>query len=411
MKNLASAFNTGILTFRMRFVFLFLLLLSGRQLLSQSTTRWYKGNTHTHSYWSDGDDFPEMIVDWYKAHGYDFIALSDHNILPVGEKWKQITAQPFRQQRFREYLQKFGEPWVTYKTDSGGRILVKLKTLAEYRTLFEEKNKFLLIAAEEITDEYKSKPVHINAFNIKELINPLGGNSIVEVMQNNLDQVYAQRQRTGQPMFPHINHPNFNWSIKVDDMMQLKGERFFEVYNGHPHVHNYGDSVTMGMEELWDRLLIHYIMDGKQLLYGLATDDAHNYLEYQIGMSNPGRGWVMVRASELTAEAIISSMEKGNFYSSTGVELENIIFQNNTLQISVKKMPGINYTIEFWGATKSDVGRKGRLLKTVRGNSGNYRLTNELYVRAKIISSKPKENPYQAGDVETAWTQPVRNAK
>ena len=28
--------------------------------------RWWKGNLHTHSLWSDGDDFPEMIVDWYR---------------------------------------------------------------------------------------------------------------------------------------------------------------------------------------------------------------------------------------------------------------------------------------------------------------------------------------------------------
>ena len=31
--------------------------------------RWFKGNTHTHSLWSDGNDFPEMIVDWYKKEG------------------------------------------------------------------------------------------------------------------------------------------------------------------------------------------------------------------------------------------------------------------------------------------------------------------------------------------------------
>ena len=28
--------------------------------------RWFKGNLHTHSLWSDGDDYPEMIADWYK---------------------------------------------------------------------------------------------------------------------------------------------------------------------------------------------------------------------------------------------------------------------------------------------------------------------------------------------------------
>lgn len=26
--------------------------------------RWWKGNLHTHTLWSDGDDYPEMVVDW-----------------------------------------------------------------------------------------------------------------------------------------------------------------------------------------------------------------------------------------------------------------------------------------------------------------------------------------------------------
>ena len=49
--------------------------------------RWLKGNLHTHSFWSDGDDFPEMIADWYKGKGYQFLALTDHNVLSEGEKW------------------------------------------------------------------------------------------------------------------------------------------------------------------------------------------------------------------------------------------------------------------------------------------------------------------------------------
>ena len=43
--------------------------------------RWYKGNLHTHTLWSDGNHFPEMVVDWYASRGYDFLALTDHNIV------------------------------------------------------------------------------------------------------------------------------------------------------------------------------------------------------------------------------------------------------------------------------------------------------------------------------------------
>lgn len=395
----------------MRYILLLILLLPLTQLQAQEATdKWYKGNTHTHSYWSDGDDFPEMIMDWYKTHGYDFISLSDHNTLAAGEMWKTIPKHPLRQRRFEEYLEKYGPDWVNYKTDSAGQISVKLKTLEEYRPLFEEAGKFLIIQAEEVSDGYDGKPIHMGAINVKEVIKPQGGNSVAEVMQNNLDAVYEQRKRTGQPMFAHINHPNFEWAIKLEDMAHLKGDRFFEVYNGHPHVHNYGDSTTMGMEELWDRLLILYLHQGKPLLYGLATDDAHNFLETRASLSNPGRGWIMVKATDLSAVALIQAMEQGDFYATTGVELENILFRKNSLEVVVKQEAGVNYTIQFWGAKKTADGMEqgGELLKEVQGTSVKYKLRNkDLYVRAKIISSKPKENPYQAGDMETAWVQPV----
>ena len=53
--------------------------------------RWFKGNLHTHSLWSDGNDYPEMIVDWYARHGYHFLALSDHNVLSQGQKWMSVA--------------------------------------------------------------------------------------------------------------------------------------------------------------------------------------------------------------------------------------------------------------------------------------------------------------------------------
>jgi len=44
-----------------------------------------------------------------------------------------------------------------------------------------------------------------------------------------------------------------------------------------------------------------------------------------------------------------------------------------------------------------------------KGTSAEYALSgDELYVRARVISSKLKENPHAPGEKETAWTQPVQ---
>lgn len=39
---------------------------------------WYKGNLHMHTRQSDGDATPEEAVAWYGDHGYDFVAITDH---------------------------------------------------------------------------------------------------------------------------------------------------------------------------------------------------------------------------------------------------------------------------------------------------------------------------------------------
>ena len=57
-------------------------------------TRWWKGNLHTHSLWSDGDDYPEMIADWYRSNGYNFLGISDHNILAEGQRWIHVEKTP-----------------------------------------------------------------------------------------------------------------------------------------------------------------------------------------------------------------------------------------------------------------------------------------------------------------------------
>jgi len=43
--------------------------------------RWYRGNLHTHSTNSDGQKSPEDAVNWYRDNGYDFMALTDHNVV------------------------------------------------------------------------------------------------------------------------------------------------------------------------------------------------------------------------------------------------------------------------------------------------------------------------------------------
>lgn len=368
--------------------------------------KWYKGNLHTHSYWSDGDEYPEMILDWYKTHQYDFIALSDHNTLSREEKWIKVVRSRMYEDSFQKYLTRFGEDWVTYNIDSG-RTHVKLKTYPEYREKMEDE-RFLIIPAEEISDRFEKKPIHMGAINLQKVIPPQGGGSVSETLQRNIDAVLQQRKETGVPMFAHINHPNFHYALTAQDIIAIHGERFFEVYNGHPEVHNEGDNQHPSTEQLWDEINIAYYKRGQPLLLGLGTDDSHSYHQFGTAYANAGRGWVMVYADSLRAASLIDALERGDFYSSSGVVLKHVSLNQKDINIEVQAEPGVKYTIEFIGALKGAA--TTTVLSRVEGTKARFKVKPQhMFVRARIISDKMKSNPYQDKEVEMAWTQPVGN--
>ena len=406
------------------FIMFFMVSASG---ISAEETQWWKGNLHTHSLWSDGDDYPEMIADWYKKNGYHFLGISDHNILAEGNRWIHIEKNAGGRRAFEKYLERFGPKWVEHKTEKNIP-KVRLKNFSEYKAKMSVEGKFLLMQAEELTDRFQGVPIHINATNLKNYIPPQGGSSLATVIQNNVNAVLEQRKKTGQPMFPHINHPNFGWALKPTDMIQLKGEQFFEVYNGHPAVNNYGDAKHLSTVQIWDIINAYRVGIYKlPLMFGLATDDAHNYHQIAIGKSNTGRGWVMVKAPALSAPSIIEAMEKGDFYSSSGVSLSTIQTTKESFSFKISTEKGVTYKTWFVGTRNNfknskDVAKRnsldpsaagiGEILGQTDSIKPKYNFKgDELYVRAHVVSSKKKSNPYSSGEQEQAWLQPISSRK
>lgn len=338
--------------------------------------RFFKGNLHTHSWWSDGNTYPEEVARWYRDHGYQFLAITDHNLLQEGRKSKVI-----------------------------GKDTVTLRELNDYRHEFEKPGEFLLLSAEEISDQSEKKPVHLSGFNLPRVVKPTGGTTVTECTASDVRAIRQALEPTGNPEWITVNHPNFGWGLTAE-ALALSGARFFEVFNGHPSVRNYGDSIHPGTEVLWDQANKWRIDHGEQLLLGIANDDAHQYDVYETGKANPGRGWNMVRAKELTPPALYRSMLDGDFYASTGIELRDFHCTKKGITIRINGEPGVSYATEFigWLAGKDHP----EILKTVAGTRAAYRLTGrELFVRARIVSGTIKQNPFANGDFEMAWIQPV----
>ena len=128
-----------------------------------------------------------------------------------------------------------------------------------------------------------------------------------------------------------INHPNYTWAFDHEAISQVTGVSLLEIFNGH-HVSNIcGAPGKFSYEEIWDGVL----STGK-VIFGVATDDSHHYYDFTHTKANPGRGWVVVRAEELSVEAIIIGLETGDFYASTGVTLEDLVSSQKEITLSIR---------------------------------------------------------------------------
>lgn len=435
----------------MRWLTRFLIVLVfGGAVDASDDPRWWKGNLHTHTLWSDGDEFPEVVAEWYKDRGYHFLALSDHNVLSQGDRWMPVVGvrerakgEPWRGESFTPrdavagYLERFGHHWVeTRLNPTNGQEQVRLKPLDEYRTRVEEAGRFLLIQAEEITtNATNGRAIHIGAVNIHEWIATQPGANVQEVMSRTLRVVADSAARAKRQVLIHVNHPNYKWGVTAEDLAAVVDEDFFEIWNGVDGDNDPGDALHPSTDEIWDIAnTLRLAVFNAAPLRALATDDSHHYQGNKV-RAKPGRAWVMVRSRFLTPEHLIRAMRAGDFYASTGVELDDVRFDaaEKTLSVRIRPKDDETFVTRFIGTRRGvnvvgrprlgpdgkvietsldyrteDGPRIGEVLAEVSGVEPKYRMTgDELYVRAVVTSTGAPEVPSTEFGFKRAWTQPV----
>ncbi|MFT4648303.1 MAG: hypothetical protein ACI9X4_001525 [Glaciecola sp.] len=381
---------------------------------------WFKGNTHTHTLWSDGDGAPEISVAWYKEHGYQFLVLSDHNIFQDSEFWFPVADDGkgrLKPDELDQIIAQFGADAVQLREVDGKREM-RLLTLDELADRFEESGRFLLVPGEEVTASFEGHPVHINAINIAEAIPVLKRDSVVELLNATLEAISAHGEEHDRSVLAHLNHPNFGWGLTWQEVASMRADRFFEVYNGHQGVRNHGDATHPSTDEMWDRALTLRLTELKlPLLFAVATDDAHHY--YGNPTAQTGRGWIMVQAETLEENALVDAMKRGDFYASSGVTLRDVKRGEKEYRVEIDTASNAQgadktapqFTTRFIGTRIIDgaLSDVGEVLLETTNNPALYTYSgDELYVRAVVTSSKDHPNPYAKGDKEKAWTQPVQ---
>ncbi|MBL4768175.1 MAG: phosphotransferase, partial [Rhodobacteraceae bacterium] len=172
-----------------------------------------------------------------------------------------------------------------------------------------------------------------------------------------------------------IAHPNWSGMTRAD-ARTISSAHAVEIYNHGCVVDNdRGDSFLT---------LEHMLNEGRQLNL-IATDDAHFNTPDFFG------GWVMVKATENTPEALLTALKAGEFYASTGPEIHDI----RVLQDSVEIECSAAVTVIAMG--------KGTSMATLHGASmttatlSRDRLQGSPWIRVTIIDRSGKR----------AWSNPI----
>ena len=283
-------------------------------------THFQKGNVHTHTTLSDGGSSPEQTIAWYRSHGYQFLALTDHN---------------------------------------------QLSRPARYASLQEPG--FILISGEEVTMTGKGRQVHVNALCTKTRIP--GGNfgSAAAALSNGIGAVRAQG---GVAL---VNHPNFDWALSAADVTDARDAALLEIASGHPYVHSAGDASHPSHEALWDIAL----SSGADFM-GVGVDDEHHIDVSSDPPATPGKAWISTFGEATDASAICAALGQGLLYASTGVELRRVaVHEQQYLVDPVQPLA----SVVFIGMGGRELARKTLLhgapaVYDLRGDEG--------YVRARV---------------------------
>ncbi|GKX27715.1 phosphotransferase [Vallitalea longa] len=251
----------------------------------------FKGNLHTHTTVSDGAFSPQETAKLYKDAGYDFLALTDHDIYG---KYDELNSEDFI---------------VLPAMEKGKMAPNPSRNLG-----------FHLSAIDDPTVKVKERYSHLDNFTEREKWEGL------LTVQNKINEM---REKGNIVIY---NHPE--WSMHTYDMLeQLDGYFALEIYN---HGSEFNTSGSYGAS-FWD-----YLLRKGRKVFGIASDDAHFQWTDTVIKDHFG-GWVMVQVDSLSHANIVTALKKGDYYSSTGPEIYSLSVEDGFVKVECSECKFIEF--------------------------------------------------------------------
>lgn len=315
---------------------------------------WYKGNLHCHTTDSDGCLTAAEVVQLYRKNGYDFLAISDHDI-------------------FSDYRKEFDcKEFIILPAVEASAVLYQDAKRKRSERLSIHHIHGILGNEDMQKNAKKGIFSHQQKYPAREFYGSWDGAKAAQELQDDLK---------AHGCITIYNHPV--WSrVREANFIDTEGLTALEVYN-------YGtvnESATEFDTLHWDVML----RNGTHI-FATASDDNHNdgIVDDSFG------GYIMVKAEKLDHESIINSIIDGNYYSSTGPQIYDWGIKNNTVYVECSPVNRVNFIagnyINAGGSVISEAGKDDvtQAEFVLRGN--------EEYIRVECIDVYGR----------TAWSNPI----
>ena len=294
--------------------------------------RFWRGNLHTHSTNSDGELSPGEVCRRYRAQGYDFLALTDHFIGLYD--YPLTDTLPYRTEGFTTLLG------------------------AELHSGAQRNGELWHILAVGLPADF-ARP---NTPHFRPVADQETGAQIA-------------RRAVQAGAFVAIAHPQ--WSgLTLEDMREIDAAHAVEVYN---------HGCAMGCDRPDGFALADQLLTEGRPVTLIATDDAH--------FSEPDHfgGWVMVKATENTPEALLEALKRGDFYASQGPELRDVRLEGDRVVVESSAVVSVIAIGQGTGAK----GVHGHSM--TRAEVPLERLNTSPWLRVAVIDAAGKR----------AWSNPI----
>lgn len=225
---------------------------------------------------------------------------------------------------------------------------------------------------------------HDIEYSPEKCIHIVGTGAVGKESTNYLCKRYSAAELTDQQLidkmredgqFVTLAHPV--WSrMEPEEVLSLNGFHAMEVYNnGTEHLCHGGNA-----EIYWDMLLRH----GKRV-FATASDDVH--VPYDLF-----GGWVWVKATQRSRQAILDALFNGMFYASSGPVIHDCGMDDDKVYVSCSACREIHF-VTYPPRGKSYFAEGGALL-----TEASHILTGrEAYVRIVCVNNEGR----------SAWTNPI----